>query len=553
MHHPNLFKSALVADALNLGPHWVYMQAKLSKTYPQGVSKLSAPLSQYHPNKQAGDFTHYGANLALMLRSYAIADRWDSSLFAANWAAYWSYPDSYVDGATQNTLQHLSDPRNPASTSNDIAGASMALGLLSLFGTENPDTLIQAVRSQTAFSHGDPETIDTAEFFAHAVLAILDGSSIEKALSSAANVIYEYLDAPKYLAEAKTALDSEDHLKVAKRFGLTCHTPEAFPLTLYYLLRNPSDLPTSLSENALAGGDNSARAIIIAVLLTARNGWSTTMEKHWQALTQHEQLKSHFSKKTGTIIRESLEFPNDQGQTLSAFLELPATGAKAYAIFAHCFTCGKSSRAATLISASLARQGIATLRFDFTGLGKSEGDFSDTSFLTNTQDLVAAAEYLKTHYQAPSLLIGHSLGGAAVLATAASLTSVKAIATIGAPAQPSHVHHLFEKHLDEIRENGSAQIKLAGRPFKIGKRFLDDVEAHCQDCHIADLKRDLLILHAPNDTVVGIQNAAEIFTAAKHPKSFISLTESDHLLLEPDSAEQAADLIGAWSKRSLEK
>lgn len=554
IHHPQIIKSALVADALNLGPHWIYNQSKLKSKYPNGVFTSTAPLSPYHPNKQAGDFTHYGANLALMLRSYSLAEKWDPNLYAAGWTAYWSNANNYIDGATQNTLEHLRDSANPASVSNDIAGAAMALALVSLVGIENPDTLIQSIRSQTAFTHGDPETIDTAEFFTHAALSLLLGSTLETALDTAANVVYEYLDAPKHLAAAKLATKDQDHLKVAKKFGLTCHTPEAFPLTLYYLLKNPSDLPTTLSENALAGGDNAARAIIIAILYTASHGWNASLEQNWQTLTQHSQLDSLFeSQNTIPPYRESLTFTNAQGQALSAVLELPATKAKAYAIFAHCFTCGKSSRAATLISASLAHQGIATLRFDFTGLGKSEGRFSDTSFLTNTQDLVAAAQYLETKYKAPSLLIGHSLGGAAVLATAARLPSVKAIATIGAPAQPAHVHHLFEQHLDEIREKGSAQITLAGRPFEIGKRFLYDIENHCQDCHIAELKRDLLILHAPDDNIVGIGNAADIYTAAKHPKSFISLTDADHLLLKPGSAEQVADLIGAWSKRTLDR
>lgn len=250
------------------------------------------------------------------------------------------------------------------------------------------------------------------------------------------------------------------------------------------------------------------------------------------------------------ISRETMTFQNQEGVEISAVLELPTTKPRSYAIFAHCFTCGKSSRAATHITSALAAQGIATLRFDFSGLGKSEGDFSDTSFLTNVGDIVAAAGHLAEAYEAPKLLIGHSLGGAAVLAAAHALPSVTAIATIGAPADPAHVQHLFANHLDEIREKGEAVVQLAGRPFKIGKRFLDDVQDHCQPCHIADLKRDLLILHSPTDDIVGINNAAEIYAAAKHPKSFISLTDSDHLLLKPGAAEQAAEFIAVWSKRS---
>lgn len=249
--------------------------------------------------------------------------------------------------------------------------------------------------------------------------------------------------------------------------------------------------------------------------------------------------------------RKILKFPNQSGDTLHATLELPKDSIRGYAIFAHCFTCGQSSRAATSITAALATQGIATLRFDFTGLGKSGGDFAETSFLTNTSDLIVAAQYLEENYAAPFLLIGHSLGGAAVLASAHAMPSVKAIATIGAPADPAHVHHLFADSLDEIKTEGKATVSLAGRAFQIGKRFLDDVEHHCQPCHIAELGRDLLIMHAADDDIVSINNAADIYTAAKHPKSFISLTNADHLLLKPGAAEQVADLISAWAKRSL--
>lgn len=549
--HPTLLKAALTADALNLGPHWVYNQAKITREFPEGIAELSAPLTNYHPGKGAGDFTHYGDNLALMLRTHAIANQWDHDLFFNAWKSFWNQSKAFQDQATKTTLAHLEDPKNtPPSGSNDTSGAGMALALLTFLDPTDEATVIHTIRQHTAFTHGDEETVDTAEFFTRVALQALKGQSIPDAIEQASQANYATLDAASYLTQAKAALSIDDHLKVAAEFGLTCHNPEAFPLTLYYLLRNPTDLSAALSENALAGGDNAARAIIIAILIAAVQGWDNSLDSHWESLTQHQELNALLAGDPQPQ-RKPLTFVNEDGHTLHATLELPASKPRAYAIFAHCFTCGQSSRGASRITAALADQGIATLRFDFAGLGKSEGDFSETSFLTNTQDLVAAAQYLEENYAAPSLLIGHSLGGAAVLATAHQLPSVTAIATVGAPVDPTHVQHLFADHLDEINTNGSAEVKLAGRPFKIGKRFLDDVKDHCQSCHISDLKRDLLILHSPTDTIVGIENAAAIYTAAKHPKSFISLTNSDHLLMKPGAAEQAADLIAAWAKRTF--
>jgi fermentation-respiration switch protein FrsA (DUF1100 family)/ADP-ribosylglycohydrolase len=549
--HPSLLKAALTADALNLGPHWVYNQAKLTRKFAEGIAALTAPLTNYHPGKSAGDFTHYGDNLALMLRTHAITDQWNHDLFSQAWESFWKQTESFQDQATKTTLAHLENPQeNPPSISNDTSGPGMALALLAFLDLTDEAAAIRTIRQHTAFTHGDEETVDTSEFFTRVALHTLKGQSIPDAIEQAAQADYATLDAAAYLTRAKAALASDNHLKVAADFGLTCHNPEAFPLTLYYLLRNPTDLSTAINENALAGGDNAARAIIIAILLVATQGWDNAFDSHWENLTQHRKLVPLLASDPQAQ-RKTLTFVNEDGKTLHATLELPANKPRAYAIFAHCFTCGQSSRGARNITASLANKGIATLRFDFAGLGKSEGDFSATSFLTNTQDLVAAANHLEKNYAAPSLLIGHSLGGAAVLATAHRLPSVTAIATVGAPADPTHVQHLFADHLDEINANGSAEIKLAGRPFKIGKRFLDDVKDHCQACHISDLKRDLLILHSPTDDIVGIENAAEIYTAAKHPKSFISLTNADHLLLKPGAAEQAAEFIAAWAKRTI--
>lgn len=248
---------------------------------------------------------------------------------------------------------------------------------------------------------------------------------------------------------------------------------------------------------------------------------------------------------------QSITFPGSMGAELSARLELPLTAPRAYAIFAHCFTCGKESTAAVRVSRALAAQGVAVLRFDFTGLGKSEGSFTQSNFSSNVTDLLSAAEYLRANFGAPSLLIGHSLGGAAVLAAGGAIPEVRAIATIGAPAEVTHVAHHLGAHAETIEAEGQAEVKLGGRSLTFTRQFLDDLNAHDLPALVAKLHRPLLVLHAPRDKVVGIDNASRIFVAAKHPKSFVSLDDADHLLLRAEDAQYAADLIAAWAARYL--
>jgi putative redox protein len=248
---------------------------------------------------------------------------------------------------------------------------------------------------------------------------------------------------------------------------------------------------------------------------------------------------------------EKLEFTGHGGDALAARFDRPDGPVKAVALFAHCFTCSKDIPAARRIAARLAGLGIAVLRFDFTGLGHSQGEFANTHFSSNVGDLVAAARHLEGLGKAPALLIGHSLGGAAVLAAAADIPSAKAVVTIGAPADPSHVIHNFGAKIDEIRAAGEAQVSLAGRPFTIRREFLDDVSAARLTPAIAGLKRALLVLHGPRDQTVGIENASEIFLAARHPKSFVTLDGADHLLSRAEDAEYAAEVIAAWSRRYL--
>jgi uncharacterized OsmC-like protein/alpha-beta hydrolase superfamily lysophospholipase len=249
---------------------------------------------------------------------------------------------------------------------------------------------------------------------------------------------------------------------------------------------------------------------------------------------------------------ERFDFPNASGERLAALIDRPDGAPRAFALFAHCFTCGKDIRAARRIAEGLTARGIAVLRFDFTGIGASEGEFANTHFSSNVADLVAAANHLRKVARAPALLIGHSLGGAAVLAAAADVPEARAIATIAAPADPSHVIGLLKERVDEIRARGEVEVTLAGRPFRIRREFLDDIAEQRLDEKIANLRKALLVMHAPADDIVGIDNASHIFLAAKHPKSFVSLADADHLLSNPRDAAYVADVIAAWAGRYLE-
>ncbi|WFU90190.1 bifunctional alpha/beta hydrolase/OsmC family protein (plasmid) [Rhizobium sp. CC1099] len=248
---------------------------------------------------------------------------------------------------------------------------------------------------------------------------------------------------------------------------------------------------------------------------------------------------------------QRLQFAGHSGATLAARLDMPNEPLRAYALFAHCFTCSKDLAAARRIATELAREGIAVMRFDFTGLGSSEGEFASTNFSSNVADLLSAVDYLRQHYRAPSVLIGHSLGGAAVLAVARNIPEVRAVATIGAPADVGHVLKNFGTSLEEIEKSGAAEVDLAGRTFVLRKQFVEDARAHRIKDAVASLKKPLLILHAPLDETVGIENANEIFLAARHPKSFISLDKADHLLTDIEDAAFAGRVISGWLTRYL--
>lgn len=249
---------------------------------------------------------------------------------------------------------------------------------------------------------------------------------------------------------------------------------------------------------------------------------------------------------------ERFTFPGHDGQQLAARLDLPDGPHLATALFAHCFTCSKDIPAARRIAARLSALGIAVLRFDFTGLGHSEGEFENTNFTTNVQDLVAACAELTKRDMVPSLLVGHSLGGAAVLKAAAQMDHIKAVATIGAPFDPEHVTHNFADALPAIIRDGIAEVSLGGRPFRISNDFLEDVAKGKLTPAIANLNAALLVMHAPRDATVSVDNASEIFLAAKHPKSFVTLDNADHLLSRAEDAEYAADVVATWAARYID-
>jgi len=245
-----------------------------------------------------------------------------------------------------------------------------------------------------------------------------------------------------------------------------------------------------------------------------------------------------------------LEIENRKGLKLHAYLELPANQKPShYAIFAHCFSCNSNFNAVKNISRSLSNYGFGVLRFDFTGLGKSEGEFAESHFSANVEDLLDVQNYLEKHYKAPSLLVGHSLGGAAVIVAASKFESIKAVATIGAPATVNHVTHLFSHAIDEMNEKGEIEVQIGGRPFKINRDFVNDFSKTNLPKIIKNLRKPILVMHAPFDSIVGIENAHQIYHNAIHPKSFVSLDDADHLLSKSSDSIYVGNIIGTWVER----
>lgn len=296
-------------------------------------------------------------------------------------------------------------------------------------------------------------------------------------------------------------------------------------------MSEPGSGRTGYTHNADTAKSRRRRYCNNRVSKTTHNGNETTGEP----LMQNQRIVFH----------------NDRGEKLSGLLDLPAGVPRAFALFAHCFTCSKNLKGAINISRSLTDAGIAVLRFDFTGLGQSEGDFADSNFSSNVSDLLAAARYLEAEHEAPAILIGHSLGGTAVLQAAPELRSAVAVATIGSPADPAHVRHLFADAASDLEALGEAEVQLGGRPFKIKRQFVDDLENHDLPGAVGGLRKALLIMHAPLDEIVEIDNASQLFIAARHPKSFVSLDNADHLLSREADSRYAGSVLAAWASRYL--
>jgi uncharacterized OsmC-like protein/pimeloyl-ACP methyl ester carboxylesterase len=280
-------------------------------------------------------------------------------------------------------------------------------------------------------------------------------------------------------------------------------------------------------------------------------GWGlevTTQDVTERAATEHD---AKAPRRMRAASSHRVEFPGALGDVLAGRLDLPEGPPVVYALFAHCFTCNKDGHAAARISGALTGHGVAVLRFDFTGLGQSGGDFANSDFSSNIADLLAAADWMRSQGHAPSILVGHSLGGAAVLAAAGNIDEVAAVVTLGAPSSPEHVSHLIVDGGSELTTNGQTQVSIGGRSFSIKADFLDDIAEQPQAQRIAALGRPLLVLHSPQDQIVGIDNARAIFDAARHPKSFVALDGADHLLTQPADAEFVASLIATWVRRYL--
>ena len=323
---------------------------------------------------------------------------------------------------------------------------------------------------------------------------------------------------------------------------------------MFVLLKHGGSLESATVENIMAGGDSAARGMLIGAILGAAHGKAALPPAWIEGMNASGEIARVLTRAAPQerAATERLRFANRDGEQLDARLELPAGEPGAWAIFAHCFTCGKDIAAASRISRQLASQGIAVMRFDFTGLGGSDGDFANTNFSSNIDDLEDAAAFLGREHRAPSLLIGHSLGGAAALAAAPRIESVKGVVTIGAPADPGHVKHLFAAEAPSIAADGKAEVQLGLRTFTIKKQFLDDIRSTNVLPALASWRGALLVMHSPVDGTVSVEHAGEIYSAAKHPKSFISLDKADHLLSNARDAQYAADLIATWSGRFLD-
>ena len=554
---------SFIGDALPLGIHWIYNPAKIQRLHGRATDYIDPSANQYHAARKTGDLSHYGDQTLALMRSLEPGAGFSLEAFAGRWEKMWAGYEGYLDSATKDTLSNLETGKEPgaaASNSNDIAGASRIAPLLIALADRPESELIDAAKAQAGFTHGDPGVIESAAFFAIWARRLIEGADFHDALDAARAIDFKHHNVDAALAQAREGL-ATDTVEWMQKLGLTCHLPDAFPATLYLLLKYEDDFESALIENGMAGGDSCARGSLIGLILGALHGTAAIPQRWIDGLNATGELRawlaSHDCQCGVDAVPDAapgtnkVEFQNANSETLAARLEWPTDGSttpKGIAIFAHCFTCSKDLPATTRISRELAKKGFAVLRFDFTGLGSSDGDFANTNFSSNVEDLVAAAEHIRNTIGEPDILIGHSLGGAAVLAAASKLPKLKGIVTIAAPSDPEHISGLLSGNIDAIEADGEATVNLAGREFTIKKHFLDDIRSQNVLESLRKFRGSILIMHAPGDQTVSIDHAGEIYSAARHPKSFLSLADADHLLTRPADSEFAAEMIAAWAK-----
>ncbi len=544
--------ASFIGDSFSLAPHWNYNASKLTRLYGRLTDFVDLPEDTYHSNRVSGDFTHYGDQTLWLLDHISRKRQFDIDSFRFQWEEAMRGYDGYFDGASQDTLSNLRDGmRRTPSTSNDLAGASRIAPLLLAENLKDEADLVWAAREQTRMTHGDDQVIDSAEFFMRVTVRVLAGEEVLPALRAVASRSFEALPAKEWSQKAESLLKTDTTNAIVK-LGQTCHVDHAFPATLYLLKKYSHSLEEALIENAMAGGDSAARGMLLGMVLGASLGREAIPERWVQATKEASSIQEQIHSllpvhRFGTL---KFDFKNRAGVRLSGRLEQPEGPPKGMALFAHCFTCSKEIAAASRITREMARKGFMVLRFDFTGLGNSDGDFANTGFSANVEDLLDAAAALEAHVRQPvTLLVGHSLGGAAVLSAATKLPHLKGVATIGAPADPGHVVHLFQDALPEVKANGKADITLAGRPFTISNSLVEDLTRGDHVQTLSRLALPVLLLHAPEDQTVGVEHADYLEERLSGPVSKMLLEGANHLLTRNEDAEFTAQIISLWSMR----
>lgn len=542
--------ASFIGDSFSLAPHWNYNPSKLARLYGRLVDFVPLPEDTYHKQREMGDFTHYGDQTLWLLQQISRNGHFDPDDFRLHWEEQIRGYDGYFDSASQDTLSNLRDGlRHAPSESNDLAGASRIAPLLLASNLKDESDLAEAARAQTRITHGDAQVVDAAEFFMRLTYRILAGEKLRPALRSIASRPFEALPAKQWVQEAEAQLEQEP-VKAIGNLGQTCHVDHALRSTIYLLLAFPDSLEDALIENAMAGGDSAARGMLVGMVLGAALGPSALPERWITSTNAAESIQEtiHQLSPVHRLGTRKFDFENREGILLSGRLEMPEQAPKAIAVFAHCFTCSKEIAAASRITREMARNGFAVLRFDFTGLGNSDGDFANTGFSANIEDLLDAVAAVELYLKKPvSLLVGHSLGGAAVLSAASKLTQIKGVATIGAPADPGHVTHLFAEALPTLEEKGEADVKLAGRTFTIRQSLVEDLNNREHAETFKALTCPVLLLHSPKDQTVDVQHATFLEQQLGGLTSRMYLPGADHLLTQKSDAEFAAKVIALWA------